>query len=81
VRRPGMVSPWYKILKAISRMSPPQFGHSSGNSSPALEMAAEFLLDVARHGPLRLVTSATLTIKRKTACPLPISCLLGRLAA
>jgi hypothetical protein len=22
-------------MKAISRMSPPQFGHSSGNSSPA----------------------------------------------
>jgi len=22
------------VMKAISRMSPPQFGHSSGNSSP-----------------------------------------------
>jgi hypothetical protein len=34
VRRPGMVSHSESSLKAISRMSPPHAGHSSGNSSP-----------------------------------------------
>ena len=34
MRRPGMVSHSESSLKAISRMSPPHAGHSSGNSSP-----------------------------------------------
>jgi len=34
VRRPRMVSHSESSLKAISRMSPPHAGHSSGNSSP-----------------------------------------------
>jgi hypothetical protein len=34
VRRSGMVSHSESSRNTISRMSPPQFGHSSGNSSP-----------------------------------------------
>ena len=36
------------VMNAISRMSPPQFGHSSGNSSPTLAMSlAQAIRDVS----------------------------------
>jgi hypothetical protein len=48
VRRPGMFSHWKNSLNAISRMSPPQFGHSSGNSSPTRAMSlAHAIRDVS----------------------------------
>ena len=39
MRRPGMVSHSESSLKAISRMSPPHAGHSSGNSFPTWAMS------------------------------------------
>ena len=39
VRRPRMVSHSWSSLNAISRMSPPQFGHAKGNSSPTRAMS------------------------------------------
>jgi hypothetical protein len=36
------------VMNAISRMSPPQFGHSSGNSSPTLAISlAQAIRDVS----------------------------------
>ena len=41
-KRPG------SVMNAISRMSPPQFGHSSGNSSPTLAISlAQAIRDVS----------------------------------
>ena len=39
MRRPGIVSHSESSTNAISRMSPPQFGHSSGNPSPTLAIS------------------------------------------
>ena len=43
-----MVSHSESSLNAISRMSPPQFGHASGNSSPTLAISlAQAIRDVS----------------------------------
>ena len=39
------------VMKAMSRMSPPQFGHASGNSSPTLAISlAQAIRDVSWEG-------------------------------
>ena len=60
MRRPRMVSHSCSSLNAISRMSPPQLGHWSGNSSPirAISFAQAFARGVVRAGLLIRVAAA-----------------------
>ena len=72
MRRPGMVSHSESSLKAISRMSPPQFGHSSGNSSHtrAISLAQACARRVVRAG-LVIRIRVTTASRGATVVPIP----------
>lgn len=65
-----MVSHSYSSLKAMSRMSPPQLGHASGNSSPTCAISfGQAMRDVSWERGFSLVSQQLSATCASTACP------------
>jgi hypothetical protein len=70
-----MVSHWQNRRNAITRMSPPQFGHARGNSSPtrAMSFAQAFARGVMRAGLLMFVTGVAAAFRTVPVTRMPAS--------